>query len=51
VVKARKPNYDEVKKAVLLDYLLEKKQTEMRSYIEELKNQYDVQINPKFNYP
>ena len=51
VVKARKPNYNEVKKAVLLDYLLEKKQKEMRSYIEELKNQYDVQINPQFNYP
>tara|TARA_B100001013_G_scaffold95961_1_gene53655 strand:- start:321 stop:1121 length:801 start_codon:yes stop_codon:yes gene_type:complete len=50
IVEAKKPVYEEVKKAVLMDYLLEKKQQEMRNYIDELKEEYEIQINPKFNF-
>ena len=50
IVEARKPNLDEVKKAVLTDYLLEIKQQEMRNYINGLKEEYEIQINPIFNY-
>jgi len=35
---------------VLIDYLLDKKQESMKNYIEELKKDYEIQINPKFNY-
>ena len=49
IIEARKPVYEEVKKGVLMDYLLEKKQQEMRNYIDELKEKYKVQINPKYN--
>ena len=50
IEEARKPVYEEVKKAVLMDYLLEKKQQEIRNFIDELKEEYEVQINPKFNF-
>ena len=50
IVEAKKPNYEEVKKAVLMDYFLDMKQQEMKNYIESLKEEYQVQINPKFNY-
>jgi hypothetical protein len=50
IVGARKPNLNEVKKAVLTDYLLDMKQQDMRNYIEGLKGEYEIQINPKFNY-
>lgn len=50
IKEARKPVYEEVKKAVLMDYLLENKQKEMRNFVDELKEEYKVQINPKFNY-
>ena len=39
-----------MKKAVLTDYLLDQKQDSMEIYIEALKKDYEVQINPKFNY-
>mgnify|MGYP001157107541 FL=1 len=50
IVEAKKPNYKEVKKAVLMDYFLDMKQQEMKNYIESLKEEYQVQINPKFKY-
>ena len=50
IIEARKPVYEEVKKGVLMDYLLEKKQQEIRNYIDELKEKYKVQINPKYNF-
>ena len=50
IVEAKKPNYEEVKKVVLMDYFLDMKQQEMKNYIESLKEEYQVQINPKFNY-
>ena len=50
IVQAKKPSYEEVKKVVLMDYFLDMKQQEMKNYIESLKEEYQVQINPKFNY-
>ena len=50
IVEAKKPNYEEVKKVVLMDYFLDMKQQEMKNYIESLKEEYQVQINPKFKY-
>ena len=50
IIDARNPDYEEVKKAVLIDYVLEKKQQEMKDFIQDLKKEYEIQINPKFNY-
>ena len=47
---ARMPEYVDVKKEVLLDFLLEKKQGQMRDYINSLKDKYEIKINPEFNY-
>ena len=50
ITKSRSPTYEEVKKDVLLDYFLEMKQKGMQSYISNLKKEYDININPKFNF-
>ncbi len=50
IIEAKSPDLKEVKKAVLTDYLLEQKQDSTKNYIEALKKDYEVQINPKFNY-
>ena len=50
ITEAKSPDLEEVKKAVLTDYLLEQKQDSTKNYIEALKKDYEVQINPKFNY-
>ena len=50
VTQAQSPNYEEVKREVLMDYLLDQKQEGMKSFINELKKNYEVQINPEFNY-
>ena len=50
IVEAKKPDYKEVKKTVLMDYWLDTKQESMKNYIEDLKKDYEIQINPKFNY-
>ncbi len=50
ITEAKSPNLEEVKKAVLTDYLLDQKQNSMKNYIEALKKDYEVEINPKFNY-
>ena len=50
ITEAKSPDLEEVKKAVLTDYLLEQKQNSTKNYIEALKKDYEVQINPKFNY-
>ena len=50
IIQAQSPNYEEVKREVLMDYLLDQKQESMKTFIDELKKDYEVQINPKFNY-
>ncbi len=50
VIQPKSPSLEEVKRAVLVDYQLDKKQEGMKGYIEDLKEDYVVQINPKFNY-
>ena len=50
ITEAKSPDFEEVKRAVLIDYLLDKKQESMKNYIEDLKKDYEIQINPKFNY-
>ena len=47
---AQSPNYEEVKREVLMDYLFDQKQESIKSFIDELKKNYEVQINPEFNY-
>ena len=50
ITEAKSPDLEEVKRAVLINYLLDKKQESMKDYIEDLKKDYEIQINPKFNY-
>ena len=50
ITEAKSPDLEEVKKAVLTDYLLDQKQDSTKNYIKALKKDYEVQINPKFNY-
>ena len=50
ITQSKSPSLEEVKRAVLVDYQLDKKQEGMKGYIEDLKKDYVVQINPKFNY-
>lgn len=50
IIPAQSPKYEKVKREVLLDYLLEQKQESMKSFIDKLKKDYEIQINPKFNY-
>jgi len=50
ITQPKSPTLEEVKRAVLVDYQLDKKQEDMKGYIENLKRDYEVQINPKFNY-
>ena len=51
ITEARSPTLEEVKKTVVMDYLLDKKQENMKQYIEGLKKEYEVQVNPEFGYP
>jgi len=50
VTQAQSPNYEEVKREVLMDYLFDQKQESIKSFIDELKKNYEVRINPEFNY-
>jgi len=50
ITQPKSPSLEEVKRAVLVDYQLDKKQEGMKGYIEDLKKNYVVQINPKFKY-
>ena len=44
------PDWIEIKNQVLNDYFLQSKEDEIKKYLEEIKSEYKVVIDPNFKY-